>query len=298
LIETNWGGTIVEAWSTPEGLNSCDIAPNDDNPPNANSYLFNAMINPLLKNTIYGALWYQGEANAGWNRDQYGCTFTRMINDWRNLWNQHSGSNPNFPFGFVQLATIQPNDYYIGTPMVRYYQTNGYGFVPNEVMENVFMAVSLDTFDSVNGIHPTNKQIPSQRLAFAGLNVAYGLTDYPTNGPFPSLIDSVQLSGGIQVDITYDQTFSWNSKETEGFYICTEPDANTCNSEGAGRWTKIPANSVTALDQSLTMIVDGKATALAYLWETTPVIGTEALPIYADDEFRLPGAPWWTPLNF
>ena len=153
MIETNWGGTIVEAWSTPEGLNSCDIAPNDDNPPNANSYLFNAMINPLLKNTIYGALWYQGntaestifaltdylcitgEANAGWNRDQYGCTFTTMINDWRKLWNQHSGSNPNFPFGFVQLATIQPNDYYIGTPMVRYYQTNGYGFVPNEVME-------------------------------------------------------------------------------------------------------------------------------------------------------------------
>ena len=60
---------------------------------------------------------------------------------------------------------------------------------------------------------------------------------------------------------------------------------------------QIPANSVTALDQSLTMIVDVKATALAYLWETTPVIGTEALPIYADDEFRLPGAPWWTPLN-
>ena len=32
--------------------------------------------------------------------------------------------------------------------------------------------------------------------------------------------------------------------------------------------------------------------ALAYLWETTPVLGTEALPMYADDEFRLPGAPW------
>ena len=60
---------------------------------------------------------------------------------------------------------------------------------------------------------------------------------------------------------------------------------------------QIPANSVTALNQSLTMIVDYKATAVAYLWETTPVIGTEALPIYADDEFRLPGAPWWTPLN-
>ena len=35
------------------------------------------------------------------------------------------------------------------------------------------------------------------------------------------------------------------------------------------------------------------ATAVAYLWETTPVLGTEALPIYASDEYRLPGAPWW-----
>ena len=61
---------------------------------------------------------------------------------------------------------------------------------------------------------------------------------------------------------------------------------------------QVPANSVTASTQSLSIIVDFKATALAYLWETTPVIGTEALPIYADDEFRLPGAPWWTPLNF
>ena len=38
--------------------------------------------------------------------------------------------------------------------------------------------------------------------------------------------------------------------------------------------------------------VVSEATALAYLWETTPVLGTEALPIYADNEFRLPGEPW------
>ena len=41
------------------------------------------------------------------------------------------------------------------------------------------------------------------------------------------------------------------------------------------------------------MNIPGRNTvALAYLWETTPVLGTEALPMYADDEFRLPGAPW------
>ena len=34
------------------------------------------------------------------------------------------------------------------------------------------------------------------------------------------------------------------------------------------------------------------ATGLAYQWYETPVIGTEALTIYADNEFHLPAAPW------
>ena len=45
------------------------------------------------------------------------------------------------------------------------------------------------------------------------------------------------------------------------------------------------------------MIVDGSATALAYLWATTPVLGMEALPMYSDDEFKLPGAPWLISFN-
>ena len=44
---------------------------------------------------------------------------------------------------------------------------------------------------------------------------------------------------------------------------------------------------------SLSMVVDTNSTALAYLWETTPVLGTGALPIYANDEYEFPAAPWW-----
>ena len=52
-----------------------------------------------------------------------------------------------------------------------------------------------------------------------------------------------------------------------------------------------------ASENSIGFQVDAKASALAYLWETTPVLGTEALPIYANDEFKLPGAPWMIELN-
>jgi len=50
------------------------------------------------------------------------------------------------------------------------------------------MSVSIDTFDRESGIHPRNKQLVSSRLATAGLNVAYGQKQYPSNGPFPSII--------------------------------------------------------------------------------------------------------------
>ena len=56
---------------------------------------------------------------------------------------------------------------------------------------------------------------------------------------------------------------------------------------------QIPPNSVTASSMSLSMVVETNSTALAYLWETTPVLGTGALPIYADDEYKFPAAPWW-----
>ena len=47
------------------------------------------------------------------------------------------------------------------------------------------MGVSMDTYDSEYSLHPRNKQLVSSRLAIAGLNVAYGQTKYPTQGPFP-----------------------------------------------------------------------------------------------------------------
>ena len=93
------------------------------------------------------------------------------------------------------------------------------------------MAVSLDTYDKDNGIHPRNKVIPSKRLASAGLNIAYGYQDFPSNGPFPAVIDVNQLPDDLmQIEITYDQPFTWNdATETVGFYICLESNISDCN---------------------------------------------------------------------
>ena len=61
----------MEAWSSPEALSKCTGADTLSLPEkteinqNSPSALWNAMVVPFLHMTIKGAVWYQGEANAG-----------------------------------------------------------------------------------------------------------------------------------------------------------------------------------------------------------------------------------------
>ena len=152
------------------------------------------------------------------------------------------------------------------------------------------MAVSLDTYDEESGIHPRNKQLPSKRLASAGLNVAYGLTEWPTNGPFPEAVSFNKVEDDfIQVDVLMDQDFTWNDTETNGFSYCTADSLSTCNTR-SGQWNKV--DSVNLDGRAIAFSVPSTTVGVAYLWETTPVLQMEGLPIYAADPYRLPAAPW------
>ena len=61
------------------------------------------MIAPLTNYTIKGAIWYQGEANAG-RAEQYRSLFADTeVSNWRVDWREG-----DFPFFCVQLAPFQP----------------------------------------------------------------------------------------------------------------------------------------------------------------------------------------------
>ena len=66
--------------------------------------LYNGMIAPLVPYGIKGAIWYQGESNAG-RAYQYRSLFPTMITDWRQNWGQG-----DFPFFFVQLANFMKHN--------------------------------------------------------------------------------------------------------------------------------------------------------------------------------------------
>ena len=121
------------------------------------SALYNGMIAPLQPYAIAGAIWYQGEANAG-RAAQYQKLFPAMIQNWRQAWGQG-----DFPFLFVQIAPHERM-----TPEIREAQLVSWQKVPRTAM-----AVITDVGNETD-IHPTKKEPVGARLALAARAVAYG----------------------------------------------------------------------------------------------------------------------------
>ena len=87
------------------------IEPYDDSPAKTAltlSTLYNSMIFPFMRTVIYGVIWYQGESNANINADKYACSFAKMIQYWRQIWNERTNNitDIQFPFGFVQVSFV------------------------------------------------------------------------------------------------------------------------------------------------------------------------------------------------
>ena len=151
--------------------------------PNVPTVLYNAMIAPLLPYGIKGAIWYQGESNAG-RAQQYRKVLPAMIGDWRKRFGQG-----DFPFYIVQLANFMPKQPAPGPSEwaeLREAQAMTGNNVPNSGI-----AVTIDIGDAAD-IHPRNKQDVGKRLALQALAKTYG-KDVVAAGPE---FKSAKVEGG------------------------------------------------------------------------------------------------------
>jgi len=175
MIHTSWGGTPAEAWTSIEALeaeptlkyyvqNAANAAKGKQPVgPGTPASLYNAMIHPLLPFAIKGAIWYQGESNAG-KAYEYRTLFPAMINDWRKKWGVE-----DMPFLAVQLAPFNDGD----AEGVRYAELRDAQLFATKSMKNVGMAVITDVGDLFD-IHPKDKFTVGTRLGLAARGMVYG----------------------------------------------------------------------------------------------------------------------------
>ncbi|MDZ4402338.1 sialate O-acetylesterase [Prosthecobacter sp.] len=143
-------------------------------PLNANrpGNLFNGKIAPIVPFAIRGAIWYQGESNAG-NGPLYATQLPLMIRDWRTRWGNE------FSFAWVQLPNFlkRETEPRAASTWARLREAQSKSLA----VPNTGMTINLDIGEAGN-IHPLNKQEIGRRLALWARAKVYG-EKIPWSGP-------------------------------------------------------------------------------------------------------------------
>ncbi len=159
------GAVISESTPRPRNMEPLPTVP---------TVLMNGMVHPIAPLAVRGAVWYQGETNAGrgW---QYRSLLPTMIGDWRRLFGQG-----DFPFYIVSLAnfgqrsTLPVED---GWAELREAQA-----LAAKSVANSGLATTIDVGDA-GDIHPRDKKSVGERLALIALAKEYGREGVVYSGP-------------------------------------------------------------------------------------------------------------------
>jgi sialate O-acetylesterase len=217
--------------------------------PHSPAGLYNAMIAPLMPYTVGGAIWYQGESNAG-RAYQYRELFPTMIKSWWNNWGQG-----DFPFLFVQLANFRETK---EEPGESDWAELREAQMMTLDMPNTGMAVIIDIGEA-NDIHPKNKQDVGKRLALWALANTYGKR-VVYSGP---LYKSMEKNGD-KIVLTFDHCgdglIARGGEPLKGFAIAGEDHKFV--------WAdaKIEGNTVVVSSSAVANPI-----AVRYAWADNPV---------------------------
>ncbi len=178
LIESAWGGTTAEAWTSSGYLEKIpefkprvekllagteDLSKFNEYSPTA---LYNGMIAPLQPFGIKGVIWYQGSSNATRGM-QYRTLMPAVIASWRDAWAQG-----DFPFYIGSLLSYGER-----SPDPRENSTwanlREAQLLTANTVTNCAETVNFDIGDSDN-LHPQHKAVMAHRYALVALAKAYG----------------------------------------------------------------------------------------------------------------------------
>jgi len=203
--------TLSGEWKTTAGIDLKALPAAPRQPETIRStVLYNAMIAPLVKFPIAGAIWYQGEGNASFEQaPHYAQTFSTMIKAWRSKWGLG-----DFPFLFVQLASFKPIQSQPGESswaLLREQQEKTLEMTPGTAM-----ASAVDVGNETD-IHPKDKLTVGNRLATAALILKYDRSGDPMG---PIYKASRTENGKMILEFTHGKGLHTpNGEKAKGFAI-------------------------------------------------------------------------------
>ena len=304
LIQSAWGGTTAEAWTSEptlaankdyaekilvpskanlakykeakekwdaaalqakrENKKPQGTAPREPGPQGAE--LYNGMIHPIIPYGIKGAVWYQGESNAS-RAHQYRSLYVDMVKNWRKNW-----AAGDFPFICVQLAPWDKNkkrsmDEITKEPVDSDWAELREAQLMSTKQQRMGMVVITDLGDK-DDIHPKKKAPVGARLALAAQGIAYG-QKVVYSGP---IYKSVKVKKN-EVTLTFDHVGSGleaKDGKLTGFAICGE------DKKFVWADAEIKGNTVVVTKAGI-----DKPVAVRYGWSDFPVVNLynkEGLP--------------------
>ena len=218
LVLSSIGGTRIEPWTAPEGVAKVPSLLHHE-PSQAAPIYYNAMIAPLSRFAMRGALWYQGESNCDVSKDDY-LTYaekmTALVAGWREIWQQG-----DFPFYFVQLA---PFNYYNGKNRQRVGPERLAEFWELQSraarqIKHTGMVVTTDLVDDLDDVHPANKQGVGHRLALLARHHTYGQKNLVCSGPTFRKVEKAGSTARIQFDHADGGLLSRNGQALNWFQV-------------------------------------------------------------------------------
>ncbi len=194
IIHTSWGASNIESWMDSATLASFKEVKIPENVTikqanTTHTMLYRSMLHPFIGYTIRGVLWYQGEGNRE-RAKEYQSLFPLLIRSWRTQWQQG-----NFPFYFVQIAPHSglPNNQ-INSAFLREAQ-----LTTMQTVENTGMAVTMDIGEQFM-IHPAQKELVGNRLAYWALAKDYNIAGIAFSGP---VYDRIEKNKNDTITISF-----------------------------------------------------------------------------------------------
>ena len=215
IIQLSADDSTCEAWmprsaieKIPEAKPLLELNGGDGTNVNRPANLFNGMVAPLMRFTVAGVVWYQGESNVG-RSALYRQLFPELIKSWRRKF-----ENDTLPFLYVQLSPFR-------------YEERAKTALPEiwdiqrrtQSVQNTGMIVTTDLGDPQTLV-PKQKKEVAWRLANLALAKVYQKPDRQWSGP---IYQSMKIEGK-KIRLTFSEIAGGlktkSGEKLIGFSIC------------------------------------------------------------------------------